>query len=293
MANNTHDDSEFNAYLQGQSPLSKLYQQTTATGPSAAIDAAILAAAHASVKKRGGPVSPFSYRWMVPTALAAVIVLSVTLVLLSNHEQDSLLPLPVSAPSAVTSEPPAELMTEDRRAKQERARIEKNDTLAGMNTPQLADELKTKRTEPVTTLEQLPATSAGASVAAAPESPAKMAEKPLLQGYAAPSGSGALEKRQAKMKEKSNAALATDADTKPTPGSKGLRNDINPGAVTTKSADTWLNEITVLLKAGKETQARDELKAFRKTYVSFTIDAKRYPEINKLNVLIEQDQQHD
>ncbi len=291
MANNTHDDSEFSAYLQGQSPLSKLYQQTTATGPSAAIDAAILAAAHASVKKRNGPVSPFSYRWMVPTALAAVIVLSVTVVLLSNHEQDSLLPLP--APSAVMSEPPAELMAEDRRTKQERSRIEKNDTLAGTNTPQLADELKTKRTEPVTTLEQLPATSAGASVAAAPEPPAKIAEKPLLQGYAAPSGSGALEKRQAKIKEKSNTALGTDADTKPTPGNNGLRGDTNLGAVTTKSADTWLNEITVLLNMGKETQARDELKAFRKTYISFTIDAKRYPEINKLNVLIEQDQQHD
>jgi hypothetical protein len=287
MANHTHDDSEFDAYLHGQSPLSTLYQQTTTTGPATAIDTAILAAAQAAVKKRGGPASPFSYRWMVPTSLAAVIVLSVTVVLLSNHEQDVLLPLPAPAPATAKSEPPAEIMAEDLRAKQAPAG-QPQEKATRKDAIKDADKLKTKRAEPVTTLQQQPAAPASALVAAAPESPEKIAEKPLAQGYATTSGSGALEKRQANMQEESSGSRVTESVKKLKMESK-LSEATNLGAVVTKSAETWLNEITLLLKAGKETLARDELKAFRKTYASFTIDARVYPEVSKLNTLLEQE----
>lgn len=338
MANNTHDDSEFNAYLHGQSPLSVLYQQTTATGPSAATDTAILAAAQAAVKKRGGPVSPFSYRWMVPTSLAAVIVLSVTIVVLSDHEQEIVLPQSAPAPSVAAPEIQEKIIAEDRLAKQEPLRKDKNDTrtrtnelqaaittpassaanstpsaaiiapdeqqvkqeevrnqkpddFARLTTPEHIAELKAKQAEAVPALEQTAATSPNAPVVGT-ESPVIVAEKPLAQGYVTSSDNLARKKLKDQRQAAAGSSPLADSDKKQLSENK-RRDKSNLGTTVSKLPETWLNEITILLKAGKETQARDELKAFRKIHASFTIDARRYPEVNKLNTLLEQEKHHD
>lgn len=67
--------------------LSSLYKQARQDMPAAHLDEAILAAARRETASRPRPAyAPFSGSWRVPAALAAVLVLSVGLVNLMEHE---------------------------------------------------------------------------------------------------------------------------------------------------------------------------------------------------------------
>jgi len=70
-------------YLKGDSALSRLYRRDGDEQPDPQIDARILAEARRAVAaKRRAARSPFARHWTVPTSLAAVLVLSVSVVLL-------------------------------------------------------------------------------------------------------------------------------------------------------------------------------------------------------------------
>ncbi|MGD8925654.1 MAG: hypothetical protein PVG20_02310 [Thioalkalispiraceae bacterium] len=75
MADQKTDDSEFEKYLQGHSPLSKLYADSEAGKPSRHVDDAILAAAKQSVSAHTSASSQRGYRWYVPVTLAASLIL--------------------------------------------------------------------------------------------------------------------------------------------------------------------------------------------------------------------------
>lgn len=88
--------------------LAALYRAAARDEPSPALDAAIRAAARREVGARPRPVGPFFSRsWRVPLSLAAVVVLSVSLVTLIREEAppeisrppraDASLPLPEAA----------------------------------------------------------------------------------------------------------------------------------------------------------------------------------------------------
>ena len=85
--------------------IDRAYRRTANDTPPAALDAAILAAAHRAVN-RPAPRRAFT-RWTVPLATAAVIVLSVgvALQLLPDAERES--PVSAAAPAEVAS-PPAD-----------------------------------------------------------------------------------------------------------------------------------------------------------------------------------------
>jgi hypothetical protein len=84
--------------------LTSLYREASREEPPAAIDAAILAAARASTKTpagtSGGGGEPRSPRWRTPFAIAAVLVLSATLVIQMRDEPQSPLDPAVLADSA-------------------------------------------------------------------------------------------------------------------------------------------------------------------------------------------------
>ena len=68
------------------SRIERLYRETERSLPPAHIDAAILAAARREVGARSRPLSSVVRRWRVPVSIAALVVLSVSLVTLVQHE---------------------------------------------------------------------------------------------------------------------------------------------------------------------------------------------------------------
>ncbi len=88
MSRNKHE-VEFEDYLAGDSALSASYRQVSSEQPSAHLDDAILAASRRAVKARPRyAFSPFASDWHVPLSLAAVLVLSLTVVVTVQKERD-------------------------------------------------------------------------------------------------------------------------------------------------------------------------------------------------------------
>ncbi len=78
MANN---DKELNDYLKGNSELSEQYRQSNTMEPSAHVDKTILSAAREEVTGRR-----YRSAWTVPVSVAAVVTLSVSIVLTMQEE---------------------------------------------------------------------------------------------------------------------------------------------------------------------------------------------------------------
>lgn len=76
MADQKTNDTELETYLEGKSPLSNLYRQSEATGPSKHIDDAILNAA----RQHTAETTKHSHRWYVPIALVASLIVAVVVV---------------------------------------------------------------------------------------------------------------------------------------------------------------------------------------------------------------------
>ncbi len=108
------DEDSLQEYLKGDSALSRLYRRDAEEQPDAQLDARILAVARRAVAKKSRVAhSPFARHWMVPTSLAAVLVLSVGVVLLMPEPalepgvEHDLTPQPALAPAAVNAPEPA------------------------------------------------------------------------------------------------------------------------------------------------------------------------------------------
>ena len=75
------DDADFEAYLEGNSPVSHRYAQLASEEPPPALDAEILEAARQAVHPDVVPLKKSPRRWMMPATVAATIVLSFSLVM--------------------------------------------------------------------------------------------------------------------------------------------------------------------------------------------------------------------
>lgn len=101
-----HDD-EFDTYLKGESSISTQYDALDDTMPSHEIDQKIRAAAREAIKKQPRvATSPFSSNWGVPVSLAAVLVLSISLITLLPDNQITM-PTPEPVLKATPSTPSA------------------------------------------------------------------------------------------------------------------------------------------------------------------------------------------
>ena len=82
-------EQEFESYMEGDSSLSRDYQSASSEQAPGHLDDAILAASRRQVKSRPRyAFSPFASDWRVPLSLAAVLVLSVTVVITMQQEND-------------------------------------------------------------------------------------------------------------------------------------------------------------------------------------------------------------
>lgn len=75
------DDADFEAYMDGDSPVSRRYAQLASEEPPPELDAEILEAARRAVHPNVLPLRKSPRRWMVPVTVAATIVLSFSLVM--------------------------------------------------------------------------------------------------------------------------------------------------------------------------------------------------------------------
>ena len=112
MTNDKQDDKELDAYLSGETGLSRRYRDVNNDAPSAHLDNKILAAARAAVETRSSPSRPQTRkaRWALPLSVAAIVTLSVSVVLTlqqrpgtsttqelrSDMQEENALPLPTA-----------------------------------------------------------------------------------------------------------------------------------------------------------------------------------------------------
>jgi hypothetical protein len=88
MANNDKDDKELNDYLKGNSELSNRYHASSVVEPPAHLDEKILSAAKDAVTdvKQKSKVAFHKSPWALPVSIAAMITLSVSLVVTMQQE---------------------------------------------------------------------------------------------------------------------------------------------------------------------------------------------------------------
>lgn len=86
-ATDKNEDKELKEYLAGDTDLSHAYRQMTNEEPSTTVDAAIRAAARREIKSgRRFITNPFGQQWTVPTSLAAMLLISIGLVVFMSDE---------------------------------------------------------------------------------------------------------------------------------------------------------------------------------------------------------------
>ena len=98
MSKDDQDDRELEAYLKGDSALSKTYRALAREEPSARLDRVILAKSRRALRRRGAH-HPFASHWMVPVSLAAVLLIGIGLVSLIPYESDVFAPKGLSPES--------------------------------------------------------------------------------------------------------------------------------------------------------------------------------------------------
>lgn len=85
--NNSSDDDILNRYLEGKSELSDQYHTAASESPPRHLDRAVLTAARKAVgARRHIAFSPFASDWHIPVSLAAVLILSVAVVVIMRNE---------------------------------------------------------------------------------------------------------------------------------------------------------------------------------------------------------------
>jgi hypothetical protein len=102
MALNEHGTGGANGGAERDPRLERLYREAAHEAPPAHLDAAILAAARREVGSRPRSVASALRRWHVPVSIAAVVVVSVTLVILVREEEMAERPMQAPVPAAAT-----------------------------------------------------------------------------------------------------------------------------------------------------------------------------------------------
>jgi hypothetical protein len=283
------------------SRLAALYRAAARDEPSPALDAAIRAAARREVGARPRPVGPFFSRsWRVPLSLAAVILLSVSLVTLMREEApeiarppraDAPLPLPeaatyprketVAADRTGASEPPTPLA---KRASPEAfpgvsaGRDTRVTALADKpRQPAQAEVRRDVAAAPAVTWPQPEAARPAQSVEAVASAPAPLAAPAEAPGPVA--GVAA----EAKAQPRSEAASADSAvreslrargqaATAPAPQlAPQIAGVIQAHA--NLPPEKWLEQIEALRKQGRLEEAKTSLAHFRQRYPDYPLPA--------------------
>ncbi len=228
--------SGFERYLQGDSQLSRLYEDTATERPPAELDTAILARARDEAAARRRARGPFAHTWFVPVSLAAVLVLAVGLITFM-YEQSG-------APFA-----PAPRMEEQaKEIDKPLGNATQQDEKAILRKPETASEPSPARRRSVAPQEPAGAASRTPAVTPAPTTaPSQLEARELEQ------------ERPAEMRKKAGPADQL------TPAAKSAAEKLSPEA--------WLRHIAELRERGKVDEAEASLAEFKKHYPDYPIEA--------------------
>ena len=250
------DEEMLREFLAGDSPLSRLYRRDAQEQPTAQLDAAILAAARRNLAPKSRVAhGPFARHWVVPASLAAVLVLSVSVVLLTpdlvrrpgvdfdDAADTPLIPKPAmdreqdsAAEDRSTGGRASGLVPLQAPAKQQRA----HEPVGKFSEKR---ERKALQLENAPASEQLsrpvPATGAGVAEETAAPSASRAVAEPLAE---------------------------------PTPGPQG-----RPADTVQADPAAWLRFVESLLKEQNPQAARSNLRAFRARYPNFPLPAALMP----------------
>lgn len=244
------DDRELDDYLRGGSPLSAAYRGARGEEPAADLDEVLLERARREVHL--GPKvawSPFTRSWSLPLALAAVLVVSVTVTLVL-HEQTGE-PLPVPAKPAPEALPPAPAKDQAPPPAAKSAPAPERARPSAAPAPFPAE-------TPVAPAQPAPAAGAAARV----DEPAASAERP-----AAP----ALRDAPAPAAPERKAAEAPAVRAKQELRKQEPAGDADLGA----DPEAWVRRIEALRQEGRHAEADALLEAFRKRFPDYPAEKLR------------------
>ncbi len=235
------DEEMLREFLEGDSALSRLYRRDAHEEPNAELDATILAEARRNLARTSHVAhSPFARHWVVPTSLAAVLVLSVSVVLLTpdpvRHpgvEFDGVAESPAPAGSLADA-PETAASGEELSAP---ARQQRADEVVGKSSETRERKAARFKSAPGDEQQPRPAPATGAGVA-----------------------------------EEAAAPSVSRTPAEPLPGRQAMPAD-------TVQADpaAWLRFIESLLKEQNPQAARSNLRAFRTRYPDFSLPAALMP----------------
>ncbi|MRR50394.1 MAG: hypothetical protein EG825_05685 [Rhodocyclaceae bacterium] len=284
-----------NDELPRDAELSALYREAADAMPPPALDRRILAAAEAAIKPAEPVPSrrrPWWLRFAAPMGVFATLVLTVTVVMLVEHEQQDLLPrgddapAPAAAPAPVQDAVPA---SSDQ--KKEKVAASPQTLPVQKSSPKPAD-TPAASMSPASGTGVMPSLERRSAAESAGVAPSRDEAKVLAPSPAAPStpsvaptppaqpatspatSSGELSSRPPA------AAPAPMMLERAAPVAKSQRGPASANGVTSSTADqvprspeAWVAEIRRLIAEGREAEAREQLERFRKTYPGFVLPA--------------------
>jgi hypothetical protein len=258
--------------------VSRRYREAAREEPSARVDAAILAAAR---REAGRPA--VVRNWRTPAAVAAVLVIGVSVALLTRESVDPLPPLDQSrgqadvakpaAPSlAMKSEPTPEARL-DLRSRPSRDRSERTDREAQSRPGEearSADEGQSPAAPPAQQFDGPVAAAQAPSLQGAPP------DKPAAakSGAESSAGDGAMAENAATQGSVQEKKALADAQEDTRVQAKRLRKEESVAAVAPagrQSPEQWLRSIEDLLRNGRPADARLQLAEFRKRYPDYRL----------------------
>ncbi len=272
---------ELESYLDGRSPLSRLYREVSREQPPPALDQRIRDAARQAkpVRSRSRlPFSPFSGDWMLPAALAAVVVVSVSLVLLTKEASTEFDRLPTGVPPQTAkdeqaAEPAATARTEELRAKATTG-VRRQAPARGP----AAGSLESQSREPQPYAAPAPVRTMPALAAPVPQATGATPQANVTRrGLAA----DALEKK-ARLRERAapmSIGTAASKSLSEAAGEEAQGDAVQPAAPAAEpespvlSPEAWLARIAGLRRIGRTAEADAELARFREHYPDYPVEA--------------------
>jgi len=231
-------DDELEKYLRGGSQLTRAWREAGDEEPNADLDEVIIEAARREVRK--GPkvaYSPFSRSWGVPLALAAVLVVSVTVTLVMHEEATEPLPELMDGPPAARAPEPNPPVAPGK-AEAQRA-----------PAPVLREHARPDSREREASPREAPPAPAAAQVPAPPAESA--ARKQALPS--APE------------------SLREERDLAATPARAKVE---DAGRAREMTPEEWLAKIEELRRQGKEVEADALFAEFRKRYPDYPVESR-------------------
>jgi len=285
------DIKALDEYLKGDSDVSQRYRELGCDELPPELDRRVLAAAREAVANESTKRSRSWMRWSAPVAIAASVVLVVTVVLVRGVQDQTVLP---PQPAAAVQQVRSDVASDDKAENAvEAPKLQEQSTLQKVDTPKSPapevsavsrpDEEALAQAEALLRGDQRQAAMQTTPVAIVPEAPAAAAPAQAPEPFAANKSVTRSEPEADASHDVSEVAVTAGRARRAPGRSVGPRNTISNSAFSAGSrpaADeqrersdpqAWLEDIRVMRRAGKDVEADREWQRFREAFPTFQV----------------------